>query len=569
MNIFAPFHRSSLKASNDNGKGNKAIKDSSFEVTAIIERVRRSSSLLQEPSQQVTAHFNRDEIGVGAVLRLGEFGATFAVTQLPHYSTAHPPVAVPRTVGVSSGDSQTIRSGASLSQSPEEDERRRICTSNVQRFQLKQLNPKLIKKHSKHRNANNRLYDVAAATLVLEALYLARLSHPNIVALRGIPLGEEYMQYVHEGFFLLTDRIVETLTDRLANWKEGEEHSGTVMLKVDTRSKVFREKMNIAKDVLGALDYLQSHHRIVVLNLNPSNIGFNHEGTVQLFDMGHCREVSSATAQAGTKTNNKAAASSSDKHLSDDEISVDDLSVMLGSPFVPDAAAFQATAIYASQMGSHRKVLPLANMGIVPRYLPPELVTKGTYCLQSDSYSFSLVLFEMLTLSKPFTALKPGQHLIQVCMEGKRPNLTLYQFPPALEKLLKQGWKHNYKKRLKISTMKQVLSSTSFTSSSSRQRASSKQQRLRQEIKSRSPAPPREGERKPRRRKKPKQPLPEQQDSRSLSPDHREKPSEIGRAPLRRKSDGNLFSMVSPTARKKSVQMTMAVRQKMSRRVST
>jgi Protein tyrosine and serine/threonine kinase/Protein kinase domain len=561
MNLFAPFHRTSLRTSDDTGFGNKAVKDSSFEVIAIIERIRRSSPLLQEPSQQVTSHFKRDEILVGAILRLGEFSATFAVTQLPHYA---PPGAVPRTWAGSSGDSTTIRSAASVSHSPEEDERRRVCTSNVQLFQLKQLNPKLIKKQSKHRNANSRLYDVAAATLVLEAQYLARVSHPNIVALHGLPLGEGHMQHIHGGFFILTDRIVETLAERLAKWKEVEENTGTVALKLDTGSKAFQEKTTIAKEVLGALDYLHSHHRIVVLNLNPSNIGFSQEGTVLLFDLGHCRQVSLAVKQAGT--NNKATESISDHHLSDDEISGDDLSVMLGSPVVADAASQSATTIAVSQMGSHRKVLPLANIGIVPRYLAPELVTKGTYNLQSDSYSFSLILFEMMTLSKPFSALKPGQHLIQVCMEGKRPNLTLYRFPPALENLLKQGWKHNHRKRLKISIMKQVVSSMSFSSSSSRRGSSSKQQRRRQQVKARSPAPPREseGKSKQRRRRKPTKSPPEPQAFPPLSPDHRQRPSESGGALLRRKSDGNLLSMISPTARKNSVQMNTAMRQRAS-----
>jgi hypothetical protein len=89
-------------------------------------------------------------------------------------------------------------------------------------------------------------------------------------------------------------------------------------------------------------------------------------------------------------------------------------------------------------------------------------VTLGHYSLKSPSYSFAMIFFEMLTLSKPFATFHPGQHLVKVCIQGKRPNLAIYQFPIALENLLTGAWKHSLHKRLSIPTMAQVLDTLPF-----------------------------------------------------------------------------------------------------------
>ncbi|CAB9520293.1 protein kinase kinase kinase [Seminavis robusta] len=550
MKIFSRSHRSALKTVEDHGK------DSSLQVTALVDKTRRASRLLQEePPSENLAHFHREEISLGSVLRTGEFSTTYQVTQLPYYASAEP---------APLGDaSLTVRSSiTALSlqrrRNHEDEQRRVVCGQSPQQYSFKHLNRKLIKQYHKQQQRSNstRQFDVAATTLVLEAQYLARLDHENIVALRGVPMGEDYTRRIHEEFFLLTDRIVETLADRMDRWRAQEANRA---LRLDTASPAFLKKLDIARGILSALDYLQTEHNMVVLNLNPNSIGFNAEGTVQLFDLGHCREVVTWNdPPRGDVSQDEQ--SNINRAVSDDEVSVDDISVMLGSPVetaAAPAAATQPEASGTSQMGNHRKVLMTATTraGVVPRYMAPELVTRGTFRLQSDSYSFALILFEMLTLSKPFATLKPGQHLIQVCIQGKRPNLTLYQFPTALDNLLQKGWKHNYSKRLKVSVMKQVMANMTFRRESTRTRKSkdpTKRSRQSKDASKSSPNKKPETERKLRRGRKPvDKPLPERQSSKSLSPRRDRK----ARATLRRQSEGNLLSMVSPTARKKSVQM--------------
>ena len=222
--------------------------------------------------------------------------------------------------------------------------------------------------------------------------------------------------------------------------------------------------MEIANGIASAVDYLQSRHRIAVLNLNPDTIGFLQDGTVQLFDLGHCKEI-----PIPQQPKEKAKERDLDEPSQEEEVelTVDDLNVMFGSStlFTADTNTIKAPD-GPTQTGGHRKVLPTATLGIVPRYLAPEILTTGQFSLKSDSYSLAIVLHEMFTLSPPYEAYKPGQHMIKVCIQGKRPNLQLYQFPKTLENLLYRGWRHNWNKRISVCTMKKVLTNVKFTGSS-------------------------------------------------------------------------------------------------------
>ena len=496
----------------------------------VLERVRRSSPFLRDPlgSHQgsgagAIAHFYREDIQLGELLRAGEFSQVYQVSALPRYDHlahsssnnngnahhnrhGHPrrysattATTVPASIGIHNrgdGGSSVVTAIASLglddsqfSPEEEEEERRRIChnlSSGSAQYALKQLAPlskKKLKRKPKQQQQFLQLHSLAAATLVLEAQFLARLNHPNIIQLRGVPLGEEAVLNEPNGFFLITDKCMETLADRIDRWKLEQQQdidtNGHQMLQIDTKSKQFEEKIAIARDVILALHYLHER-KICNMNLNPNNIGFfksqkgysSGEGggeTVKLFDLGHCREISEPNSNDTGNNNNKQGSKDKDKdRMGGDELSVCDLSVMLGTPIVltnnANMMAPNTNNNQQSSTGAFRTIIPTLSMGTVPRYLAPELVCQGRYCLKSDAYSFALVFFEMLSLSLPYASYQPGQHFIKVCVQGKRPNISLYRLPPALENLIQQGWKHNYNKRLSIATMKQVLTNVRFSS---------------------------------------------------------------------------------------------------------
>jgi hypothetical protein len=56
--------------------------------------------------------------------------------------------------------------------------------------------------------------------LVQEANFLSLLQHPNVIKLHGISF-DDFMDFKQEpkGYFLIIDRLYETLVDRIEKWK--------------------------------------------------------------------------------------------------------------------------------------------------------------------------------------------------------------------------------------------------------------------------------------------------------------------------------------------------------------
>eukprot|EP00797_Seminavis_robusta_P029713 Sro602_g173700.2 (818) ;mRNA; f:24232-26685 len=88
--------------------------------------------------------------------------------------------------------------------------------------------------------------------------------------------------------------------------------------------------------------------------------------------------------------------------------------------------------------------------GSVPRYMAPEIVTQGAAgaSLVADSYSLAIIAVEVLTLQRAYISYKTGQFLVKVCMEGKRPNMSMYTHMPApVEGILRRAWRQSVEKR--------------------------------------------------------------------------------------------------------------------------
>ena len=94
--------------------------------------------------------------------------------------------------------------------------------------------------------------------LAVESRFLSVIRHPNIIKMRAISDGNMY----DRGFFVVLDRLYETLTLKIADWKKKEGKSkgmGKLMdMKGKKKKKVFTERLLCVYDLSTALEYLHS-----------------------------------------------------------------------------------------------------------------------------------------------------------------------------------------------------------------------------------------------------------------------------------------------------------------------
>jgi len=123
---------------------------------------------------------------------------------------------------------------------------------------------------------------------------------------------------------------------------------------------------------------------IIHRDLKPANIGFNSEGELKLFDFG------------------------------------------------------LATKLHSKDRLSNGRYKLDGGIGTC-RYMAPEVATYEPYNELADVYSFSILLWEIDTLEKPYKNLDCKEWFQQVIVEGKRPVIDEY-WPTKIQYLLKRCW---------------------------------------------------------------------------------------------------------------------------------
>jgi len=275
--------------------------------------------------------------------------------------------------------------------------RNKLASGRTRRYAIKHLKSELLV--NANQGANHKGFERAATDLVMEAKYLARFDHPNILKLRAISDMEAFYEGQHDGLFIVTDRLEETLHQRIQRWAEAKRQG--------KKGATVEEVLSISLQLASALHYL--HERgIVFRDLKPSNIGLDSEGNVQLFDFGLCRELSQYSSSE------------------DDNEEKEKQFFMSGSGTL--------------------------------RYMAPELLLgEGSNC-KADVYSWSMVLYEMLACERPFPNYHTEDDYVEyVCLGGDRPTLMTEISTPYLEDLLRQTWNQDVSERLEIAQVLQVL----------------------------------------------------------------------------------------------------------------
>ena len=155
-----------------------------------------------------------------------------------------------------------------------------------------------------------------------------------------------------------------------------------------TRKFSYLETLSLARDLASSLDYLHNRcHRsfkIVHRDLKPDNIGWTSDGTIKLFDFGLCCVV-----------------------RPDDQRTPD---------------GYRMTG----------------NTGTL-RYMAPEVALNRPYHHTVDVYSFSIVVWQVMTGQVPFREMGKKRYMDKVVHHGYRPPLNR-NWPKRFRELLQACW---------------------------------------------------------------------------------------------------------------------------------
>lgn len=228
-----------------------------------------------------------------------------------------------------------------------------------------------------------------AADLFMESNYLAALAqhpHPALIRLHGVcatgPQGFSTPQ--RAGFFIVIDRLYDTLDRRIDVWRELERRKRAC----DAESRVLRalylQRLMVAQDISSALRHLHKVN-IIFRDLKPDNVGFDFEGRVKLFDFGLAKEL--------------------------------------------DPKQLKKHGLYSMSGGTGSR-----------RFMAPEVALGEHYNLSADMYSFSILFWELLTLEKAFGRLSTEEHRAQVIHGDARLPVYEDEWGPAVTSILESCW---------------------------------------------------------------------------------------------------------------------------------
>jgi serine/threonine protein kinase len=241
-----------------------------------------------------------------------------------------------------------------------------------------------------------------AADLLMEAKYLAALAahpHPALIQLHGISSEgpDGFSNPDRAGFFLILDRLYDTLDRRMDVWNElRRRKSGqTSALKA-----LFLQRLLVAQDIASAVRHLHKLN-VVFRDLKPDNVGFDYEGRVKLFDFGLAKEL--------------------------------------------DPKQKNGDGLYNMSGGTGSR-----------RFMAPEVALSEPYTLSADIYSFAILLWELMCLKKAFAYMPLEEHRENVIMNGERPELDP-SWSIGLKEILESSWKRSPMQRPAARTVYNAL----------------------------------------------------------------------------------------------------------------
>jgi serine/threonine protein kinase len=272
-----------------------------------------------------------------------------------------------------------------------------------------------------------RNFKHGAADLIAEAFFLGTLDHPNIVKLHGVTAGsvDTTVSSGKEcGYFILVDKLVETVDQRILRWKKEEMQQSHSLLHRLTKEykenqKLFvRERMQVALDIAKVMEYLHSLN-IAFRDLKPDNIGYDGEGNLKLFDFGLAKEEKATNRDAMGKY---------------------DMTGHTGSRryMAPEGKLFGLFLVGGFVRFCYSMLSPISFILMLFTVAKDHPYNKSV-----DVYSFGILLWELCSLEKPFSGYTSKKHMSNVVLGGERPKMDsshTHNWPIQLQQLIKSCW---------------------------------------------------------------------------------------------------------------------------------
>jgi serine/threonine protein kinase len=223
--------------------------------------------------------------------------------------------------------------------------------------------------------------------------------------------GYSQTERVSKDTFILLDRLYGTLKEKFPWWREymadlqgmnkatsccgrgGSGGSGTNATdKSPAATALLQERLLVAYDLCRAIQYLHDR-RLVYRDIKPQNMGFDIRGDLKLFDFGLCKSL-----EPGDRC----------------------------------------------QDGSYGYHLTIIT-GSIP-YMAPEVAMKKPYDQEADVYSFSVLLWELMSLECAYKSFDANKYFFRVCVENHRERIST-SWPAIVKIIIKEGWDPNPQKR--------------------------------------------------------------------------------------------------------------------------